>query len=104
MSDVGHNEEVTAIIDDNVVINDHGAKITLLYPTQVNGERISSVTMRRAKYRDQKAIMGKESDEAIDILFVNLTQLPLETIMEFDPIDIKRMEKVVMYFLGMGAG
>ena len=77
--------------------------IELDYPFEFEGEKITEINLRRAKYKDLKAARAMKEIDVQDYLFSTLSEHPPELFAEMDPVDIVKIEKVIMGFLGLTA-
>lgn len=78
------------------------AEVTLNFPVEVDGETITSITMRRPKVRDQfKAdrMKGTEAEKGIALL-CDLTERPHEVLMELDDSDLEKLQAQYLAFKG----
>lgn len=78
------------------------ADITLKFPIEVDGEKITVLTMRRAKVRDKlkaKNTKGDDMDKGL-ALMANLIERPVEVLHELDDLDLEQLQEQYMAFTG----
>ncbi len=80
--------------------------IKLDTPVEVQGQKYSSLTMRRCKVRDQKAAEKSAVLEADieTLLFANLCDVPPEVIDELDMFDYKKVQEEYGFFMTTAPG
>lgn len=77
--------------------------IDLDFPVELDGQKTTSITIRRPKVRDQmKAdrVKGTEFDKGLALL-VDLTERPQEFLMEMDPVDLEKLDTQLARFRGL---
>ena len=77
-------------------------KFDLAYPVTYGGETITSVTMRRPKGREIRAMnngKGSNIDRSFEMM-ANLAERPIELFDELDASDIKTMDTWLNDILG----
>lgn len=78
------------------------AEIKLAFPVDFDGEKITSLTMRRPKVRDKlkaKKVKGDDEDRAL-ALMADLVEQPIEMIGELDEVDIAKLGEQYASFTG----
>jgi hypothetical protein len=78
------------------------AEIKLAFPVDFNGEKITSLTMRRPKVRDKlkaKKTKGDDEDRAL-ALMADLVEQPVEMLGELDEVDISKLGDQYAAFTG----
>lgn len=76
-------------------------KIDLKHPVTVDGQTYTSLTMRRAKLRDQRLAAKQKSDVDSEItLFANLCEVPPNVLDELDMVDYAQLQEVYRGFFG----
>jgi len=75
--------------------------ITLKYPITVNGQEITSLSLRRPKVRDMLVAdkSAASSAEQEMNLFANLCEVDNDTILELDAADYKQLQETYSNFL-----
>lgn len=76
--------------------------IDLDYPIEVDGNKITKVTMRRPKVRDSfkaERAKGDEMEKGIALL-CDLCELPQEHLLEFDTVDLEKLHGQLERFTG----
>ena len=76
-------------------------KIVLEYPVEVDGEKVTSLTMRRPKVRDLKAAEkcgGSDADKET-FIFASLTDTSLTVIDSLDLLDLQLLQGAYSNFL-----
>jgi hypothetical protein len=80
------------------------ATITLDYPFDFDGEKITSLEMRRPKVRDNlKASKAGNDFESLLVLLANLVQRPVEMFDGMDEIDFTKLQEQYAAFTGRQA-
>lgn len=76
-------------------------KIELTYPIEIAGAKISTISMRRPKVKDQLVSekAGPTSAEKEVRLFCNLCEVSPEVIQELDMVDYLQLQKAYTAFL-----
>jgi len=76
-------------------------QITLDYPVEVDGEKVASLNLRRAKVRDQKLAAKAAGGEAEQetTLFANLCEVSPKVIEELDLADYRKLQQGFQDFL-----
>ena len=77
-------------------------KITLQFPVEIGGAKITELAMRRSKVKDRLAVskmQGTDADKEIR-LFANLCEVEPSVIEELDELDYKKLQEVFTSFLG----
>lgn len=78
------------------------ADIALDFPFTFDGEKVTSLTMRRPKVRDKlkaKNTKGDEMDKGL-ALISNLVERPRELLEEIDEVDLEKIQAQYMAFTG----
>jgi len=91
--------------DETKIDDRESADIKLRFPFTFDGEKISSLTMRRSKLRDKlkaKKVKGDEEDRAI-AMFADLVERPVECLAELDEVDVAAIGAQYMAFTGRTA-
>jgi len=75
--------------------------ITLKYPIEVAGEKITSLNLRRPKVRDMLAADKSADSEAEKevAMFANLCEVSRDAILELDGVDYGQLQKAYSGFL-----
>lgn len=96
------NTEKCITEDAKVTMNESGVAIVELeYPFDFEGESVKKVTLRRPKYKEVKHSRKLKEYQILDYFLTTLSERPQELIDECDPTDVYKMDKLVMYFLGL---
>lgn len=77
-------------------------EIELKFPIEFDGEKITSLTMRRAKVRDKlkaKNVKGDEMDKVL-ALIANLVERPVDVLAELDDLDLEQLQTQYLAFTG----
>ena len=80
-------------------------EIKLAKPFTFDGERVTSLTMRRPKLRDKlkaKKVKGDEEDRALS-MFADLVERPMECLGELDEVDVDKLGEQYLAFTGRTA-
>jgi len=75
--------------------------ITLKYPIEVAGEKITSLNLRRPKVRDMLAAdksAGSEAEKEV-AMFANLCEVSRDAILELDGADYGQLQQAYSGFL-----
>lgn len=78
------------------------AEIKLKFPFEFDGEKVTSLTMRRPKVRDKlraKNVKGDEMDKGM-ALIANLIERPIEMLEEIDEVDLEAVQAQYLAFTG----
>jgi hypothetical protein len=76
--------------------------IKLKFPIEFDGEKIDTLTLRRAKVRDKlkaKNVKGDEMDKGL-ALIANLVERPVELLHELDDVDLEQLQTQYLAFTG----
>lgn len=76
--------------------------IPLQFPITVDGQEITSLTMRRPKVRDSfkaKRLPGDDFDKGLSIM-ADLTEQPQEVLLELDEVDLEALQSQYGRFTG----
>lgn len=97
--------QIKPIIEqDNVQENeDNSVTITLKYPFSFEAEKITTLKLRRPKYKETKHSRTLKEDAILDYFLTTLSEQSPDLIDEIDPVDITTADSVVLYFLGIAA-
>ena len=82
------------------------ATVTLLHPIEVNGETVSTVTMRRPIVRDLRAAQRQSGSNAAEVelmMFANICELAPEALDLMDLGDYRELQVTYEGFLSRGS-
>lgn len=82
-------------------------KVKLEFPVEVDGEKITELTMRRPKVRDQRAASKQCGSSGLDVdlepqLFANLCEVDIKVLDELDMLDYGKLQDAYRGFLSSG--